>query len=397
MPERKYDREYFDQLHERKNTGSLKYSTPPKGNIDEVLSMWVADMDFKAPYCVEEAIKGLAELGIYGYESEEDGFEEAVCSWLRKCRGWELKAENVLRSPGVVYAFTNVIKALTEEGDAVLINQPVYYPFEYFIKNSGRKAVVSELVRKDDKYYMDFDDMEKKIVENDVRAFLFCSPHNPVARVWTKEELRQAAELCLKYDVTIISDEIHSDLIFPGNVHTPMAMLSDEIAEKTVTLVAPSKTFNLAGLQASAIIHKDPEVLKKIDEAIISTGTGGLNNAGARAAIAVYTSEDAVNWLEGLIPYLEENYRLLAEAFPPDGSAKIRTLPMEGTYLTWLDCRDLGLDKDGLEELFLEKAKIWLDNGAMFGKGGEGYMRVNIACPSSIVKEAVRRLKEIID
>ncbi|MBO5858141.1 MAG: pyridoxal phosphate-dependent aminotransferase [Clostridia bacterium] len=386
------DFSFFDEIHDRTKSSAIKYMDLPETEKKPVIPMWIADMDFKSAPAITEALKRTAEHGIYGYGEIDDEYKNLVIDWYNRRMGWKIEKDELLTMPGVMFGVAMSLRALTKENDAVLICQPVYYPFKNVVVDNNRKLVVNELVLNNGRYEIDFNDFEEKIIKENVKVFLFCSPHNPVARVWEKEELERIAEICLKYNVYIISDEIHSDFIFEGSKHIPISTLSEEIKEKTVTCIAPSKTFNIAGLQASNIIISDEKIRDKILKERTATCHHHLNIMSIEAVKAAY--KDSEEWLRVFLKYIKRNADILRDAFPDD--YKITALEMDGTYLAWLDCRKLNLSGEELNELFLKKAGVWLHNGATFGNGGEGFMRMNIACPTSVLEEAIERIKLVI-
>lgn len=387
-----FDFTFFDEIHDRTKSSAIKYMNLPEAEKMPVIPMWIADMDFKSSPAITEALKRTADHGIYGYGEINDEYKELVIDWYNRRMGWQIEKDELLTMPGVMFGVTMAIRALTKENDSVMICQPVYYPFKNVVLNNNRKLVVNELVLNNGRYEIDFKDFEEKIIKENVKVFLLCSPHNPVARVWEKGELTKIAEICLKHNVYIISDEIHSDFIFEGKKHVPISTLSEEVKMKTVTCVAPSKTFNIAGIQASNMIVFDGEVREKIIKERTSTCYHHLNIMSIEATKAAY--KDSEEWLEGLLKYLKRNAEILQKAFPED--YKITALSMDGTYLAWLDCRKLNLTGEELNDLFLKKAGVWLHNGATFGECGEGFMRMNIACPASVLEEAIERIKAVI-
>ena len=386
------DFSFFDEIHDRTKSSAIKYMDLPETEKKPVIPMWIADMDFKSAPAITEALKRTAEHGIYGYGEIDDEYKNLVIDWYNRRMGWKIEKDELLTMPGVMFGVAMSIRALTKENDAVLICQPVYYPFEKVVLNNNRKLVVNELVLNNGRYEIDFNDFEEKIIKENVKVFLFCSPHNPVARVWEKEELERIAEICLKHNVYIISDEIHSDFIFEGGKHIPISTLSEKVKEKTVTCIAPSKTFNIAGLQASNIIIPNEKIREKILKERTATCHHHLNIMSIEAVKAAY--KDSEEWLEIFLKYIKRNADVLRAAFPDD--YKITALEMDGTYLAWLDCRKLNLSADELGDLFLKKAGVWLHNGATFGECGEGFMRMNIACPASVLEEAIERIKAVI-
>lgn len=385
------DASYFDKIVDRRGSGAIKYDYRPDGTPEDLIPMWVADMDFRSPPEVIEALTGAAQHGVYGYGSATGQDKAAVRFWHRKRFGWQLGPDEIIPVPGVIYGLSQAVRALTQPGDAILISQPVYHPFPHIIENNGRRTVVSELVLTEDGYCFDFEDFEAQIEREGVKAYILCSPHNPIGRVWARQELEQIADICLRHEVLILSDEIHADFVYKGHRHTPIAKLSAAAAAQTVTLTAPSKTFNIAGLQASNLIVTHPALRKKIKDELNGCGYHGLNILAQKAATAAYTYGE--DWLETLLAYLEENDCLLREAM---NDTPIRVLPLEGTYLAWLDCRALGLSQTELYDLFQKKAGVWLQSGADFGRGGEGFLRMNIGCPHAVMKEALRRMREVL-
>lgn len=383
-----FDHSFFDLKYDRTGTGAIKYRNLPENTIP----MWIADMDFKSPPAVTDAIIKAAQHGIYGYGDTDDEYDALIVDWYDRRNGWKIKKEQILKIPGVMFGVAAAIRAVTEPNDAVLICQPVYYPFAKIIPDNHRRTVVSELVLKNGRYEIDFEDFENKIKQEKVKTFLLCSPHNPVGRVWSRTELAEIARICLKNGVYIISDEIHSDFIYPGYKHIPIATLSDEIADRTITCLSPTKTFNLAGLQAANMVVPNSNLRIRIKKECAATGYSHLNIMATAATKAAY--QQGEEWLEGLLQYLGQNVALLRTSFPED--APVYALNLEGTYLAWLDCRKLKMSPSELDNLFLGKAGIWLHNGHTFGAGGDGFMRMNIACPNSVLEEAIERIKPAV-
>lgn len=383
----------FNEVISRKNTRSVKWDMAGKVfQSEDVLPMWVADMDFQAPKEVNEALIKRAEHGIYGYTVIDDDVKNAVVNWLSDRHQWTIQPEWLTFSPGVVSSLHMAIEAFTEPGDKILIQTPVYTPFYTVIKAHGREMVKNPLIEKDQYFTIDFDDFEEKL-KTGVKAFILCSPHNPVGRVWKKEELEEIARLCLKYDVMIFSDEIHADLVFPGEKHTPIASLSDEVLENTITCMAPSKTFNLAGLEASYVIAADAEKRKKLKNQFLKSGYNGLLNTMANTALeAAYTYGKP--WLEELMQLLENHKNYVTEQLEAETNLKVTR--SEGTYLLWLDCTGLGLSGKELKQFMIEKAKVGLNAGLDYGDEGEQYMRMNIACPRATLEEGVNRIIDAV-
>ena len=386
------DRHFFDTVHDRRNTGAIKYDAAPPAAFDgDVIPMWVADMDFPSPPAVEEALLRRVRHGIYGYSDAGSDYDALVVDWYRRRLNWMIQPEWILKAPGVMPAIAAAIQALSEPGDGVLICQPVYYPFAQIIPANRRRLVVSQLRLEVGRYTVDFADLEAKL-QAGVKIFLLCSPHNPVGRVWTREELLEMGRLCCRYDVILLSDEIHSDFVLSEHPHIPVASLSEELASRTVTCTSPTKTFNLAGLQTANIIVPNAVLRQKMARQGYAAGLGTQNVLSLTAAQAAY--RDGEPWLEALLDYLRGNYDLLREAFPSDGPVSL--IEPDGTYLAWLDYRKLGLPPEALANTLLKKTGVWLHNGATFGAGGEGFVRMNIACPRSVLSEAVARIRRAV-
>lgn len=352
--------------------------------------MWVADMDFQSPPAVIEALKSRVEHGIFGYSYPSDSYYEAIISWIRRRHNWEIQRDWIMFSPGVVPGIHMLIRSLTRPGDKVIVQTPVYYPFFGAIENNGCHILSNSLKCKDGRYTMDFEDLERKAKDPRARVLVLCSPHNPVGRVWTKEELTRLGRICAENDVTVISDEIHCDLVYRGHSHTCFASLDKAFLENSITCHAPSKTFNLAGLETSVIVIPNPDLRRELANIVLPPRP---NVFGAVALEAAYSHGD--EWLDELRRYLEANLEFLnkrVEARIP----RIKVVEPEGTYLVWLDCRELGMDTESLEKFMLNEAKLWLDEGYIFGREGAGFERINIACPRPILEEALDRLERAI-
>lgn len=385
----------FDQRISRDHTNSLKYDfRAARHKPADVLPLWVADMDFRSPPAVREAVADAAQHGIFGYSESREGYFEALRGWYESRFGWALRPEWLVKTPGVVFAICTAVRALTEPGDAVLIQPPVYYPFREAVCDNGRVLVTNPLDGTGGRYTIDFDDFEQKIAERHVRLFLLCSPHNPVGRVWTRQELLRMGEICLRHGVTIVSDEIHGDLVYAGHRQHVLASLSPELAACTVTCTSPSKTFNMAGLQISNIFIPNPLLRARFQQELQREGYSQPNAVGIAACEAAY--RHGQSWLGGLLEYLEQNLRLveqtLAQRLP-----EVRLVRPEGTYLLWLDFRALKLSDPQLEDLLLKKAKLWLDAGSLFGEGGSGFARINIACPRAVLGQALAQLTRAVE
>lgn len=387
----------FDKVVNRKNTRCLKYDFAVKrGYPEDILPLWVADMDFQTTSYVEDALVELAHHNIYGYTNvlEGDGFFEAVAAWMKKQHDWDVEYSWLVKTPGVTLAISNAVRAYTKPGDAVIINQPVYYPFSNIIRQNGRVMVSSDLVIDSDGHYgIDFADFEKKIIDYEVKMYILCNPHNPVGRVWTKEELCKLGEICRKHNVIVFSDEIHADFIWRGE-HQIFQEIDPSFRDFTVTATAPSKTFNLAGLQQSNIFISDKKLRNKFKEALDVTGLDEPNVAGITASRAAYLYGD--EWYEAMKKYVRANMDYVI-AFVNERLPQIKVYDPEGTYLMWLDFRGLGLKEKDLEKLIVNKAGLWLDAGAIFGTCGEGFERINVACPRAILEEAMKRIESAVN
>ncbi len=384
----------FDEIIKRHGTNSLKYDFAAKRGMPvDALPFWVADMDFKSPPEVLEAMSKRISHGIFGYSDIDESYFNAIFKWYDKRFNWKIQPEWLAVSPGVVFSICTAIRALTNPGDAVMIQQPVYYPFESSVKVNNRRLVINRLLYRDGRYGIDFDEFERLIAEEKVRLFILCSPHNPVGRVWTAEELTRMGDICVRHGVYVISDEIHQDFVYPGYRHTVFAGLKPEYADITITCTAPSKTFNLPGLQVSNIFISNPEIRRLFNEEFRRTGYSQPNLMGMIACQAAY--EKGEQWLDELICYLAGNLELVRK-FLSDELPAIYMVEPEGTYLVWLDFSKLGLPDRELERLLVQKAKIWLSSGPTFGAGGQGFQRFNIGCPRAVLQQGLDRLKKAI-
>lgn len=389
MPERNLN---FDEPVDRRNTDCLKYDfAKRKGMPEDVLPLWVADMDFKTSSYIEDALVERAKEAIFGYSEVQTLYFQAVANWMKIHHNWEVKRTWLVKTPGVVFALAMAVKAFTDPGDSVIIQSPVYYPFSEVITDNGRNIVSSDLyLGVDDRYHMDYADFEKKIIENNVKLFLLCNPHNPVGRVWTKEELEKVGDICLKHNVLVVSDEIHADFVFKGQ-HQVFTAIKKEYEDITLTCTAPSKTFNLAGLSLSNIFIPNRELKRQFKAELKAAGTGLMGVMGLVACQTAY--EKGEEWYYAMKSYVQANIEFTKQ-YVEENLPGVKMIDHEGTYLVWLDFRETGLGVDELEDLIIHKAKLWLDSGKIFGKNGEGFQRINVACPRSTVKEALDRMKE---
>ena len=386
------DKSIFDEVIDRRNTMSIKYDYSGKlGVPEDALPMWVADMDFRSPQCVNDALAERCRHGLYGYSDASQEYYEAVRNWFFSRHGWEIDVRNIVTAPGVVFAIHQIITALTKPGDSVLIQRPVYYPFSSAVTKLGRNLVNNALVIKDGRYGIDFEDFEKKISGNRVKLFILSNPHNLVGRVWTREELEKMSEILVRHGVYVIADEIHEDFIYEGRRHTVFSSLSPEIADLTVTCTAPSKTFNLAGLQISNLVITNDTIRRRYTDAVKQTGYSQPNLMGILACRAAY--EGGAPWLDELIRYLSSNIAMTKEILARDFPG-VRLTEPEGTYLLWLDFSKTGLSDEELSERIEKKGRVWLDPGLMFGPEGSGFQRVNIACPSLVLEDGLNRMRK---
>jgi cystathionine beta-lyase len=383
----------FDRVIDRTGTESLKWVYPRKVlKVEDAIPMWVADMDFEAPPAVVEAVKRRAEHGVFGYPLVPPTFYAAAIAWFKRRHAWEVRKDMMAMTPGIVPALNYCVRAFTRPGDPVIIQTPVYHPFYYAIENNGRRIVRNPLRFDGRRYTMDLDDLRTKI-DAPGRMLILCSPHNPVGRVWSEEELEALGRIAAERDLLIVADEIHHDLVYRGHHHHVLASLSPELAQQTITCIAPSKTFNTAGLSTAAVVAANPDLHKKFEDESERSGFDLGNALGIVAFEAAYAHGEA--WLDELLPYLEANVdfmeRFLAERLPA-----IKLVRPEGTYLALLDCRALGLDPDGLNDFFLRRARVYFSDGKMFGDEAAGFVRINFGCPRSVLREALERIERAI-
>jgi cystathionine beta-lyase len=383
----------FDEVHDRFNTRSVKWDLlKDVFQTEDVLPMWVADMDFQAPQAVNDALIDRAKHGFYGYTVFDQEVKNAIINWIGNRHNWNIESEWISTSPGVINILHMAVQAFTERGDKILIQTPVYTPFYSVIEAHDREVVKNPLIYKDNYYTIDFEDFEKKL-KTGVKAFILCSPHNPVGRVWTRNELKRMAELCLQYDVLILSDEIHADLTFPGVQHIPIASLSDEIAQKTITCMAPSKTFNLAGLQASYAVTPNKEKRTQLEKMFNKQGLFMLSTPAITAMEAAYN--EGSEWLDELRTIIKRNEQYVRSMFEKHVPS-LKVTKMEGTYLLWIDCSALNMDEKALKKFMIEKARVGLNAGVDYGEEGKHFMRMNIACPREILEEGVDRIIQAV-
>lgn len=384
----------FDVPVDRHNTNSLKYDfSVERGRPADVLPLWVADMDFRTSQPILDALQRAVEHGIFGYSDVKEEYYQAVAKWFREHFNWETKPEWLIKTPGVVFALAMAVRALTEEGDSVLIQTPVYYLFFSVIQDNDRKLVENKLLYRDGHYEIDFEDLEKKIKENQVKLFILCSPHNPIGRVWSIDELQRIGNICEKYGVIVISDEIHCDFTYPEHPHTIFTKACPNLEERSIVCTAPSKTFNLAGLQVSNIWIAGSEIRKKFLKEIDRSGYSQLNTLGLVAAQAAY--EEGEEWLSQCKDYLKSNLDYLRD-FLRERIPEIKLVEPDGTYFAWLDCSGLELDCKELNDLVINKARLWLDAGHIFGKQAAAFQRIVLACTRKTLEQALMQLEEAL-
>lgn len=380
----------FNKINDRRNTHSIKWDGHAKMNVpNDCTPLWVADMDFQTVPEVTDALVQLAKTGIYGYSYESDDYYQSVIGWMQRRHQWSIKQEWISTTPGVVSAIHACLIAFTQVGDAVMIQKPVYHPFAYAVNGLERKLVNNALVYKDDQYNIDFADFENQIIENDVKLFILCSPHNPVGRVWTITELTMMADICIKHNVLIVSDEIHMDFVFKPHRHHVLVDLNEKYADHIITLTAPSKTFNLAGLKLSNTIITDLKLKKKFDKVYNDLSVHAGHTFGLVATQAAYDHGD--DYVDEMIDYLFENLMFL-DRFFKEHCPKIKIVHPQGLYLVWVDFRELGLKDRDLKDFLLTKAKLWLNDGVIFGREGSGFQRINIATPRATLEKALNQL-----
>ena len=398
---------HFDEKISRKGTHSIKWEfvledskliaasqTDPRGEKARLLPMWVADMDFRSPPAVIDALVARAEHGVYGYTFPTDSYYEALQNWVARRHGWEVKRDWVLLTPGLVPALNMLVQTFVAPGEKVLIQPPVYYPFFWAVEDNGAEIVSNSLINENGRYRMNFDDLAQKASDPAVKMVILCNPHNPVGRAWTPDELTRFGEICLENDVLVVSDEIHCDLIYSDHVFTSFARLGDDFRQKSVICSSASKTFNLAGLQTSSVIISDKELREQFAATIKRNGVFLANPFGIIAAEAAYNHGEA--WLAEVMAYIEDNYRFM-KSYLAEHLPQLKIVHPEATYLVWVDCRELGMDRAVRKQLMMEQARVNLDEGELFGPEGEGFERFNIACPRSVLEAVLDRIKTAVN
>ncbi|MBR5058526.1 MAG: pyridoxal phosphate-dependent aminotransferase [Clostridiales bacterium] len=396
MPERNLN---FDEVIERRNTNSLKYDfAKRRGLPEDVLPLWVADMDFKTSSYVEDALVERTRHAIFGYSEtgadlSDDSYFNAVAGWMKRHHDWDVDIRWLIKTPGVVFALAMAVQAFTKEGDAVLIQQPVYYPFSEVIEDNKRVIVSNDLVLGDDnRYHIDFEVFEKKIVENNIKLFFLCNPQNPTGRVFTKEELTKLGDICLKHEVLVVSDEIHNDFALYGE-HTVFAKVKKEFEDNCIICTSASKTFNLASMLMSNIFIPNQKIRRAFKKQIDAAGISQLSILGIVATRTAY--EKGEEWYENVISYIKENIAYLKK-YTEENLPGVKVIDGEGTFLPWLDFRGTGLSSEEIDKRIIYDAKLWLDSGRIFGKVGDGFQRINVATPRSILEECLRRIRKYV-
>lgn len=379
----------FSRPTDRRGTDSYKWDSAPEADI---IPLWVADMDFETFPGITEALQRRVAHGIFGYTRVPEAYYEAVCHWFDKRQGWRINREDIIYTSGVVPAVSAVIKALTLPGDQVIVQGPVYNCFFSSIRNNGCEMVSNSLIynKEELRYEINFDDLERKLKHERARLMLLCNPHNPGGRVWTRDELTRVAELCSKYGVRVVSDEIHCELTLYDNEYVPFGSLPDELSRGSITCCSPSKAFNTAGLQIANIVCRDAEVRNRIDRAININEVCDVNPFGVIALQAAY-SDEGYEWLTQLRKYISANYDLLLERFARE-LPKCKVMRMEGTYLAWIDCSELHISSDEIEEMLMHENKVWVNAGSMYGAEGAAFIRINMACTSELLNEGITRI-----
>ena len=379
----------FSRPTDRRGTDSYKWDSAPEADI---IPLWVADMDFETFPAITEALQRRVAHGIFGYTRVPEAYYEAVCRWFDKRHGWHINREDIIYTSGVVPAVSAVIKALTLPGDQVIVQGPVYNCFFSSIRNNGCEMVSNSLIynKEELRYEIDFDDLERKLAHERARLMLICNPHNPGGRVWTRDELTRVAELCRKYGVRVVSDEIHCELTLYDNEYVPFGSLPDELSRDSITCCSPSKAFNTAGLQIANIVCRDAEVRNRIDRAININEVCDVNPFGVIALQAAY-SDEGYEWLTQLRKYISANYDLLLERFARE-LPKCKVMRIEGTYLAWIDCSELHIPSDEIEEILMHENKVWVNAGSMYGAEGAAFIRINMACTSELLNEGITRI-----
>lgn len=384
----------FESKINRKHTNSVKWDGHDKFKVHpDAIPLWVADMDFKTLPEITQALNKQVEFGVYGYAFEPDSYFDSVIAWMKRRHHWDIKKEWILTTPGVVSGLNACILSLTQENDSILIQEPVYHPFKNSIKYNKRIPVINELVCEESHYSINFEDFENKIINHNVKLFILCSPHNPVGRVWLKDELIQMADICHKHGVVIVSDEIHMDFIYKGHEHHVLANLKPEYQDFVITLVAPSKSFNLAAFKVSQLVTTNPDFKKKIEHEYERLGFHGHNTFGLLACEVAYRSGD--QFMDDVVEYIHQNI-LYIKDYVSENLSMIKVMDIEGTYLLWLDFSELKLEQADLMDFLGSEALVWFNDGSIFGESGKGFVRMNCATQRDVIKQALDQLNKAI-
>ncbi|MEC3879983.1 MalY/PatB family protein [Parapedobacter sp. 10938] len=375
---------HFDEYIDRTGTDSIKWDAA----ASDVLPMWIADMDFKAAPAIQAALQKRVAHGVFGYTLTPDRFFDAIIGWWQKRHGYALQKEWIRPVTGVIPALSAIVRALTAPGDKVLVQPPVYNHFYVAIAHTDRQVIENKLLFKEGAFHIDFADLEEKAADPSVKLLMLCNPHNPAGRVWTAKELLQIGEICARHGVVVLSDEIHSDLVYHGHTHIPFASLANTKGLRSVTVCSPSKTFNLAGLQVGYLFSENPDLMKRIEQVLMAQEMELLSPFAIEALIAAY--EHGEDWLESLIVYLKGNFDYVTD-FCSKHLPQINVVPLEATYLVWLDCRAILTSSADFAAKLVRQEKVWLNPGTLYGDAGEGFLRMNIACPRSLLEEGLAR------
>lgn len=380
----------FDEIIPRRGTDSLKWD----GCDDpEMLPMWIADMDFKAAPCIIEALKKRVEHGVFGYTKVPDSYYESVSNWFSRRHGWKISKEQIIYTIGVVPAVCAIVKSVSKPGDKILLQTPAYNCFFPAIRNNDCEILCSPLKAVGNTFEMDYEDIDRKLADPMVKAMVLCNPHNPVGRVWSREELIKVGELCLKHNVLLVSDEIHCEVVMPGYKYTPFASISEEFAQHSVSCVSPSKGFNMGGIQIANIVSANKDILAKINDAVHRNEVCSVADFGVVALQAAYNEGE--DYLDQLIDYLHENYEF-CKKYCEKNLPQFPLTKLEGTYLVWMNCKALGMTSEQFSDRLCKEAKLWLNAGTMYGEAGEGFMRWNIACPRSVLADGLERFRKFV-